>query len=102
MIGWPSIGNRRRFHIPFKVNKKNDDERAFYLGLKARIIKGSCITLNQTTVDLWHADFDGDEMVFEIFDDDYAIAEIRHLMRLPRQIVNEQTGSNPVHVVQGA
>src|SRR5688572_33439582 len=68
--------------------------------MKAKIIEGACMTLNQTTVDLWHADFDGDGMVFELCDDDYAVAEIRHLMRLPRQIVNEQTGSNPVHLVQ--
>ena len=59
------------------------------------------LSVNPTEADCFHFDFDGDEMVIYVSQNDLADVEAEEMMSIYIHLVNEQDSTNSVKVMQG-
>ncbi|KYK71902.1 DNA-directed RNA polymerase II RPB1, partial [Toxoplasma gondii TgCatPRC2] len=76
-------------------NRQPSLHKMSIMGHQVKILPYSTFRLNLSVTSPYNADFDGDEMNLHLAQSEETRAEIKHLMKVPKQIVSPQ-GNKPV------
>ncbi len=81
-------------------NRQPSLHKMSIMGHKVKVLPGSTFRLNLACTSPYNADFDGDEMNLHVPQSLAAIAEVKHLMMVDKQIVSPQSNKPVISIIQ--